>query len=62
MDEKKQEIIDKINELFGDTSFSQHETMDALKDIAGECETLISAIESDLQRAESEAAAADTGE
>lgn len=45
-----QEIIKAIEKLFGDTSVAPEDTLDALKEIQGEVEMKIGALEADLER------------
>lgn len=46
----KEQIIEAIDELFGDTSVSPEETLEALMDIRGNLDMKIGAIEADLER------------
>lgn len=47
--EKKQNVIEALDELFADTSVSQETTLEALEEIEGEIEGKIDALESDIK-------------
>jgi hypothetical protein len=52
IEQRKDEIIDQINsDIFGDTSASQQECIDALEEIADTCRTNIAAIKHDMDKA-----------
>jgi len=49
VERKKRRIIDAIDDLFGDTSVSQQETLDALEDAASDLESKIYALRDDIK-------------
>lgn len=52
IDEKKQAVIDALEELFGDTSVSKKETLDALEEIESEVASKCDALKADIKHDE----------
>ena len=49
IDDKKDYVIEQIDELFGDTSVSKRATLDALEEIQSDLESKIDALEADIK-------------
>jgi hypothetical protein len=47
---KTKEIIELIDDLFGDTTVSQKTTLEALEEIRDECDSKIDALMADIAR------------
>ncbi len=50
MNDKKQDILDAIDELFGDTSVPAKTTLDQLEEIRDEAQSKIDALKHDLEK------------
>lgn len=50
LERKKKRIVDAIDDLFGDTSVSQQETLDALEDIISDLESKTYALRDDIKK------------
>jgi len=50
--ERKKEALELIDQLFGDTSVSKKETLDALEDIQSEVDSKIDALRADIKHEE----------
>jgi len=49
MNNRLQQVLDAIDELFADTSVSQEDTLEALKEVGEKLDLLIECIEGDLE-------------
>lgn len=52
IEEKKQAVLDKLNELFSDTTVSKRTTLEALEEIESELETKIDCLDADIENEE----------